>query len=459
MKDNTIDLTRGGIPSKLLRFMLPVLLGNLIQEMYTLADTFIVGRLLGVNKLAAVGVAVSPHFFATGFIIGLFAGCGVVISQHFGNGDMKGVKRAAAAAAMIASALMLLFTTGFCLAAEPLLRFINATPDVFDDASIYLRILYLGLPAVALYNLLASALRAVGDSKTPLYMLIGSSLLNIALDTLFIGAFKMDVAGAAAATVISQLVSGLLCLLYTLKRARMLIPERDDWRSAGIMARSELKIGVPLGFQWMIIAGGWMLLQGTLSGLGADATAAYTIVSRINSLVQNMLASVGTVMATFVGQNAGAKKYSRIRTGVRYTMLASFIFAAAVGLMIYVFARELTLLFIDRGAAEAEAVSSLVKNYTRISSPCLWLLGVIFIYRSATQGLGDGIVPMISSVVELSMRWLIPVLFVSSLGFDAFALANSGAWLLCAILVFTVYTVRMRARERGAKAPAPHGGA
>lgn len=445
MKEKTLDLTTGSILGKLLRFSLPIILGNLLQELYTIVDTLIVGQVLGVEKLAAVGAAGSPHFLATGFLMGMATGCAVITAQVFGRGDEREVKRSVAAHVAILSSLTGVFTVAFSFGAGPLLQLMNIAPELMEDTLAYLRILYLGIPAVALYNLLASSLRAVGDSKTPLFLLVGSSVLNICLDLLFIIVFHWGVVGAAIATVLAQLVSGLLCLLYVLRKMPLLIPDRQSWRNLRSLILSEMKVGVPVGTQYTVISLGLVVLQGVLNGFGATAVAAYTVGGRIIGLCQNPFVSMGTAMSTFVGQNIGAGKQDRIRQGIRQCMAFTVAFGIVTGLAVWLLARPITFIFVSPGEEE---VFRYVKEYLAFGCPLLWTLAVLFTFRGSLQGMGDGLVPMLGGITELIMRTVIPIAFQSVLGYAAVCVAGPAAWAACALLMACVYLARIHRINR-----------
>ena len=365
-------------------------------------------------------------------------------SKFFGSGDSKELKRSVASHILIAGFLALLFTIGFTAGTESILIMMNTAPEIFEDTVSYLRVLYLGLPAVVLYNMLASLLRAVGDSKTPLLLLIGSSILNIILDLVFILVFHWDVAGAAIATVFSQFLSALLCLIDTLRRVPILIPNKESWSNLRPMVLTELKIGIPMGTQFTVIAAGMMVLQSALNGFGADAVAAYTIGERIRTLCQNIFTSLGTAMSTFVGQNVGAKQYGRIKEGVSKCLIVSILAALLIGALVWLFIEPITLLFIDNDGISVDSVLALVKQYMSWGCPLFWSLALIFVCRGVLQGLGDGFVPMLGGILELAMRAIIPIFFSGLLGFTAICIASVAAWVACALLMGCVCIFRIR---------------
>lgn len=441
MKSSAIDLTTGGVLRKIIPFAIPVLLGNVLQECYSLVDTLIVGQTLGVNKLASVGLTGALSFFLVGFCVGLSSGSSVLTSQYRGAGDGEMVKKSVAAHIVISVAAAITLTIVFALCAGGMLKLMNTSPENFDDANRYITIIFLGTPAMVLYNFLSATLRSVGDSRTPLYLLIVSSVLNIGLDILMIVVFRWDVAGAAIATVTAQLLSAVLCLVYAFHKMKFLIPDRSSWKNLGRMIREEVKVGLPMGIQLSIIAVGMIVLQYVLNGFGSDAVASYTVGSRIINLCQNPMISIGSVTAIFVGQNIGARQYERIRTGVTRIMLLTLALGAVLGGVILLASRPITTLFVDPSEI---AVFDYVDQFFRWNCPLLWIQAFLFVYRGAVQGMGDGMLPLVSGIVELVMRSAVPLVFVGILGYTSICIANPAAWAGGAVLVTIVYFVKIR---------------
>ena len=416
------NLTQGKIFSQILFFAIPVIIGNLLQELYNVVDTLIVGQTLGEIKLAAVGSTSSLNFFALGFFIGLSAGCSVITSQHFGAGNIKQIKKSVAAHILIGIISSAVLTVAFVFLVNPFLTMLGTTKETFDYASRYLTIIYLGIPATMLYNLTASLLRSVGDSKTPLYLLLFSSVLNVGLDLLFIVVFKWDVAGAAIATVVSQLISAVLCCIYICFKVKLLLPTKESFTSIGRMVADELKVGCPMGLQNSVISIGMMVLQYFVNQFGSYAVAGYTIGNRVQMLVQNPMNSMSMVIATFAGQNEGAGKYDRIRKGVNYCLILCITYAIAVG-----------ALTIDYSV-----------QFIFWNCPFEFTLGMLFIYRGTIQGLKNGIIPMIGSLIEVLMRICAPVILSSIIGYISICVAGPAAWTASMLLMLAVYYIKMK---------------
>jgi len=435
------NLTQGKIFSQILLFAIPVIIGNLLQELYNVVDTLIVGQTLGEIKLAAVGSTSSLNFFALGFFIGLSAGCSVITSQHFGAGNIEQVKKSVAAHILIGVVSSVVLTAAFVFLVNPFLTMLGTTKETFDYASQYLTIIYLGIPATMLYNLTASLLRSVGDSKTPLYLLLFSSVLNVGLDLLFIVVFKWDVSGAAIATVISQLISAVLCCIYIYFKVKMLLPTKDSFKDIKRMITDELRVGCPMGLQNSVISIGMMVLQYFVNQFGSYAVAAYTIGNRVQLLIQNPMNSMSTVIATFAGQNEGAGKYDRIKKGVNNCLMLCIAYSIIVGAISMLFATQITGIFTSGSSQQTIDYSV---QFIFWNCPFEWSLGMLFIYRGTIQGLKNGIIPMIGSLIEVAMRICTPVLFSSIIGYASICVAGPAAWTASMLLMLVVYYVKMK---------------
>lgn len=399
------------------------------------------GQTLGEIKLAAVGSTSSLNFFALGFFIGLSAGCSVITSQHFGAENIKQIKKSVAAHILIGIISSAVLTVAFVFLVNPFLTMLGTTKETFDYASRYLTIIYLGIPATMLYNLTASLLRSVGDSKTPLYLLLFSSVLNVGLDLLFIVVFKWDVAGAAIATVVSQLISAVLCCIYICFKVKLLLPTKESFTSIGRMVADELKVGCPMGLQNSVISIGMMVLQYFVNQFGSYAVAGYTIGNRVQMLVQNPMNSMSMVIATFAGQNEGAGKYDRIRKGVNYCLILCIIYAIAVGALTMLFATPITGIFTSNSSQQTIDYSV---QFIFWNCPFEFTLGMLFIYRGTIQGLKNGIIPMIGSLIEVLMRICAPVILSSIIGYISICVAGPAAWTASMLLMLAVYYIKMK---------------
>lgn len=444
----TKSMTEGGPAKLILFFTLPLLGGNLFQQLYNMMDMLIVGRTLGVNALAAVGCTGSIMFLIIGFVQGLTSGMATVTARYFGAGDMDGVRRSFAANIALGALVTLVLTVCSVPLARPILRAMNTPAAIIDDAYSYIVIIYAGVCAAMVFNVLSNVLRALGDSRTPLLFLICASLLNIALDLAFILGAGLGVAGAALATVAAQAVSGLLCVLYIAKKFPMLHVRRADFRMESGFLGQHVRIGLPMGFQASIIGVGVIILQIVLNGQGETSVAAFTAAQKVEQVIAAPLGSFGMTMATYAAQNYGAGKISRVRLGVRRCAAMSLSYTAVI-MCIAIFAGgPLAGLFVKDAP---QAILDMAQTYLATTSLFYPMLSMLFILRYSLQGLGLGAVPMIAGVMELTMRAGGCVLLSGPMGFGGIALAYALAWpgSLIPLVVAYFYAMRRLSCARG----------
>ena len=437
----TKDMTQGSPVRHILLFSIPLLIGNVFQQFYSMVDTIIVGRFVGVDALAAVGSTGSLVFLINGFALGLTSGFSVMVSQRFGANDEKGLRKAVSSSVVLCTALVIILTTISLIAAKPLLHLMNTPDNIFNDAYTYVAIIFAGIITTVAYNMMASILRALGDSKSPLYFLIISSVLNIILDLVFIINFKMGVAGAAYATIISQGVSAILCFIYILKKYTILKLAREDYNVKKSIYIRHLKIGIPMALQFSITALGLLTVQGALNVLGSTVIAAYTASSKALQLVMQPAVTYGVTMATYCGQNLGAKRYDRISDGVNKAVKISIITSLIAGFVLIAFGTQFVKLFIDNPDAQIIAYS---KQVLTISGIFFIPLGLIFIFRNALQGIGESFVPMMAGVAELGARALVAFTLPSFLGFFGICLADPVAWIAAAVPLAIYYYITIK---------------
>lgn len=426
-----------GHPAKLIfMFTIPLLIGNLFQQLYSMADTLIVGRTIGVEALAAVGATGSITFLIIGFAQGLTVGFSIVTAQRFGAGDERGVKQSIAVSVLLSALITILLTAISVIYARPILEWMHTPQEIIDDAYRYIVIIYWGIAASVLFNLLSNIIRALGDSRTPLIFLVIACLLNIVLDLLFILVFSMGVEGAAYATVISQLVSGILCLIYMAKKLQIVRLSKAEWRAERSALLEHVRLGLPMGFQSSIIAIGAIVLQAALNNLGSLSVAAYTASQKIDMVATMPMASFGMTMATYVAQNYGARKFDRIRQGVKQCCMMSVGFSIVVGIIIIAAGHKLVEIFVGPGHPE---VIELAQTYLVINSVMYFVLALLFIFRFTLQGLGQSFIPTFAGVMELIMRIFAAVVLAEYLGFAGVCLANPFAWLGACIPLAIAY--------------------
>lgn len=433
----TNDMTTGNPVKLILLFSIPLLIGNIFQQFYSMVDTIIVGRFIGVEALAAVGTTSSMVFLVNGFVMGLTSGFAVLISQKYGAKDEVGVKEAVASSIILSIIATILVTFISVLSAKPLLTLMNTPSNIMKDASTYIIILYAGNIAIIFYNMMAAILRALGDSKTPLYFLIVSSVLNIILDLVLIINFKMGVAGAAYATVISQGVSAILCVIYTYKRYKILRLKKDDFKVKKKYYRKHLKVGIPMALQFSITSIGIMTVQSAINIFGSTVIASYAASSKVLQLVMQPAITLGVTMATYCGQNIGAKKYDRIKEGVKKCVQISIITSVISAIILIFLGKYFVMMFVSNPDAEILSYAQQVLN---ISAIFFIPLGLIFVYRNALQGIGDSFIPMMAGVYELVARAIVAFTLPKVLEFMGICLADPVAWFAAVIpLAYTYY--------------------
>ena len=435
-------MTQGNPMRLLIMFSLPVLLGNVFQQLYNVVDTIIVGRYLGYQALAAVGTTGSLNFLVLGFANGLTSGFAVLVAQRFGAKDEEGLKKAEASAVALSVGFTVVITLLALFTARPLLKLIHTPEDIIGDAVTYISIIYAGIAATMMYNLLACFLRAIGDSKGPLYFLIISSFLNIVLDIVFIRNFGMGVAGAALATVISQLVSGFCCLFYIWKKYPVLHLSKADFNAPAAMYRRHLNIGLPMAFQFCITAIGTVVVQGALNMFGTAKIAAFTAACKAEQLVTQPALTFGVAMANYAGQNMGAGKADRIKEGVTKCTILTLICAVISMTILFVLGEPITKLFLKADEVDAtviEEILSSARMYLRQAAILFPFLNMIFVYRNVLQGIGRSFMPLMGGVFELITRVAVSYTLPGILGFRSICLAGPLAWISAAVPLGIAY--------------------
>ncbi len=430
------DMTQGSPFRLLVLFTLPLLLGNIFQQFYNFADTLIVGRTLGENALGAVGGTGSLCFLIFGFFFGITSGCTVITAQRFGARDYEGVRRSVATSVIISSVITIFITTVFTPLTRPILELMQTPPELIDMSEKYLVVIFLGTAGMTFYNLLAGFIRALGDSRTPLIFLVVACLLNIVLDLIFILNFGWGVTGAAAATVLAQVLSGAGCLVFVIKRFPLLHLKKHDWRWNWNFAKVHLAVAVPMALQFTVIAIGVIILQVALNRLGATVINAFSAASRIDQLAIQPMISIGVAMATFAAQNYGAGRIDRIRRGVRVSATIA-VGAAIIGTVVIInFGHYLIEIFFAEPNPETVDYAL---TYLKLSAFFYAALGLIFVFRNTLQGVGRAEMPLLSGIFELVIRAAGAVFMISRWGFIGACLISPLAWAGGAILTVAAY--------------------
>ncbi len=439
------DMTTGAPGKIILNFTIPIFIGNLFQQLYSMVDTIIVGKFVGNEALAAVGSCGTLMFLILGFLIGLTAGFMVITSQHYGSGNMRAMRQSVASAAILSAVISVLMTLCSMLMMKQILHLMNTPEDIYQEAYGYIMVICGGIAAQVLYNLLASILRALGDSKVPLYFLILAAFLNIVLDLVFIIVFHMGAAGAALATVISQGASGILCLVYIIKKVPELHLRKEDWKFGRSMAIWQMKIGIPMALQYSITAIGTIMVQSALNMLGSLSVAGFAAANKIEQLVTQAYVAIGTTMATYCAQNTGAGRIDRVRQGFRAAMVIASIYAVVTGLMAIFGGKYLTVLFVSENLPQ---IMELVDIYMKCIGAVFIPLAVVNIYRNGIQGMGYGLLPMMAGVAELIGRGVVALIAASRKSYVGACLANPAAWLFAGALLLIMYFSIMKKREK-----------
>ena len=434
------DLTKGAPVKLMLLFSIPLLIGNIFQQFYNIADIIIVGRTLGINALAAVG-AVSPLFFLIMFIlVGLTNGFSVITGQRFGAKDYNGVRRSVTMSCILGFIFTALFTIVCTILMKYILIWMNVPAEIFKDAFYYIQIIVYGLMIVTFYNMLASVIRALGDSMTPLYCLIIASVLNIFLALLFILKFHWGVSGSAIAVVLSQGISVILCLLYVKKQFPILHLKKSDWKfnwkEDYKFALEHLKVGLPMSMQFAILGLSILIIQSVCNSFGADIIASFTAALRIEQIATLPMISFGVALATFVAQNFGANNFSRIRYGVKRASLINVGLSLFMAFIMHFYGGNLVRIFIGDGN---NSIVKLAHDYLFISSLFYFFLAQIFIYRNALQGLGRATIPLLASIGELLVRAFAAIYLATRIGYFGVFYAGPIAWVTAALVLAVGY--------------------
>ena len=447
-----MNMTEGKPLALLSVFALPLLIGNLFQQAYNLADSMIVGQMLGADALAAVGATGSISFLFFSVFNGISGGCGIVTSQYFGAREDAKVCRAIANSAYITLASSLLTGTVAFLMVPTVLSWMGTPEEILPDAITYMRMTSASVPLIAIYNYASSMQRALGDSRTPLYFLVLSCVLNVGLDLLFVGAFGMGVFGAAFATMLSQLLAGMGSLIYAFRRNPYFHIDAENRKVDRQIIKSSVRLGLPLALQWSLIAISTTALQSVVNSFGATAMAAYTATNRLEQLVQQPFGSMSMALSTYAGQNMGAGKTQRIRTGFRDSLLAMMVVAGGMTLIMQLFGKSLVGLFVQ----ETDVIE-MGGRALQITSIFYIFLGIIYVSRGVLNGVGDAVFSFINGIVEIAGRVGLPLLLLQFTGFGVWSIwITAGVtWMLAGLTCLLRYFSWRRKLEKSGPPPMP----
>lgn len=424
------NMTEGKPLSLIVSFALPLMAGNVFQQLYTVVDTMVVGKALGVDALAALGATDWLYWMVLGMIQGITQGFAILMAREFGAQRYENLRSVTGISTVLTAACAVVFLAVSQLAAAPVLNLLNTPAEVMDGALLYLRVMFLGIPIVMAYNLLACILRSLGDGRTPLTAMIVAALTNIALDLLFVLVFRWGIAGAAAASLIAQLFSGAFCF-YRLQKIDFMTLKAQHFAVKSSTAVRLMSLGCPMALQNIMIAIGGMIIQSVVNGFGVAFLAGFTATNKLYGVLEIAATSYGYAMITYVGQNLGAGKKERIRHGMRCAIVVAIATSAVIGSMMLLFGRGIVSLFISGTPEEVAEAAKVAYDYLVVMSACLPVLYILHVTRSAVQGMGDTVLPMVSGIAEFIMRTggvlLLPAILHETGIYAAEVLAWAGA--------------------------------
>ena len=435
------DFTKEHPDKTLWRFWIPMMLSVMFQQIYNIADSMIAGKFAGEDALAAVGASYPITIIFMAFAVGMNLGASVVVSRLFGAGDRKGVKRAVTTAFVSSLGLAAVLTVFGYFFSSNMMEWIHTPQNIMADGILYLKIYVFGMIFLMLYNVCTGVFTALGDSKTPLHFLLGSSAGNIILDLIFVAQFHWGVAGVAWATFIAQGISAVLCFIYIVKKFPILHLKKENFRFSLPACGKLMALGVPMALQFSITAIGTIIVQGAVNVYGEDYMAGFSAAAKIQNVICTVFVAFGATIATYVGQNWGAGKVDRVRQGVRCTQIMILAYSVIAMILVFFFSKYLTYLFISPSETKVIEVSVL---YFHTVFWCYPFLGSIFLYRNTLQGLGYGLVPMLGGVFELAARSAIVVLVAGKTSFAGVCLSDPAAWIsaLIPLIPYYIYVTR-----------------
>lgn len=438
MASKVKNMTAGNPLSLIITFSLPLMAGNIFQQMYTVVDTMVVGKVLGVDALAALGATDWLNWLVLGMIQGITQGFAILIARKFGAQQIEGLKKVVGTSVLLTILCSVLFLGASQLVAKPALLLLQTPTEILPWSLLYLRIMFAGIPIVMAYNLLACILRSLGDGQTPLTAMVIASLLNIGLDLLFVLVFRWGIAGAAIATLIAQLVSGIFCFLR-LRKIDFMTMTREHYRMESGTAKQLMNLGWPMAAQNAIIAIGGMIIQTVVNGYGVIFIAGFTATNKLYGILEMAATSYGYAMITYVGQNLGAQNMGRIRKGMRCAVIVALITSAFIAAAMILFGKNIVGLFLSGSAQEVEQAMAVAYTYLVIMSVCLPVLYILHVTRSAVQGMGNTVLPMVSGIAEFIMRTGGVLLLPMILGHTGIFLAEVSAWAGADLILIPSY--------------------
>lgn len=447
MASHVKNMTEGRPVLLIFSFAIPLMIGNVFQQLYTVVDTMVVGKALGVNALAALGAADWMNWMMLGIIQGFTQGFGILLAQEFGARRYDNLRRSVGNSATLSFLSSIILLGIGQLLAHPVLVLLQTPDRILPDALLYLRIMYLGIPVVMAYNFLASVLRSLGDGQTPLRAMIVAAVTNIILDLLFVLVLNFGIAGAAIATLIAQLISSLFCL-YHIRKIDILSLKAADFRLSDRLPLRLLTLGFPMAFQNAIISVGGMIVQFVVNGFGVIFIAGFTATNKLYGVLEVAATSYGYAMVTYTGQNLGAKRTDRIRKGVKSAVLIALLTSLLIALLMLLFGKEILGWFISGTPEEFEQTLQIAYYYLAVMSICLPILYILHITRSAIQGMGNTVLPLVSGIAEFVMRAVTAVFLPMLIGEHGIFYAEIMAWTGATVILIFSYFIVIRKMER-----------
>lgn len=437
------DITKGSPAKLILLFAVPLMLGNIFQQLYTMVDTIVVGQVAGVQALAALGAVEWIMWMVLGVSTGVTQGFSILISQHYGARKWNDLKKAVAHSYLLTAMTAVSLLIVSQLAARWLLLLLNTPDNIIGMSLIYLRIVFCGIPVVAAYNIFASVLRALGNSRTPLIAMIIAALINVILDLTFVAVLHWGVAGAALATVTAQAFSALYCFMIV-RKIDIVHTSKEDFETVPGLNRKLLGLGAPILFQDVIISVGGLAVQFVINSYGFLFVAGFTATNKLYGVLEMAAISYGYAIVSYVGQNLGAGKIDRIKKGIHTSAFLAFLTSAFISIMMFLFGKFLLSMFISGDPTQAEQVLGIAWHYLSIMASCLCILYFLYVYRSALQGLGNTMLPMLSGVVEFFVRVGVALLLPQFIGQNGIFYAEIAAWTGATVLLVVSYYISIR---------------
>lgn len=444
------DMTKGSPMRLILGFAVPLLFGLLFQQFYSMVDAVIVGHYLGVDALAAVGATGSVNFMIIGFCMGVCGGFAIPIAQEFGAGHEENMRKFVGNSVWLSCIFAAVMTVLVVILCRPILQVMNTPANIIDASYNYIVVIFLGIPVTYLYNMTASILRSLGDSKTPVIFLVMAAVLNIFLDLLCIIVFHMGAAGAAVATVVSQALAGVCCLVFMYKKFAILKLDKSEWRWNRYFIGKLCGMGIPMGLQYSVTAIGGIILQGAVNGLGSDTVAAVTAAGKMGMLMVCPFDAMGSTMATYGGQNVGAGNMERVDQGLKACTILGLIYSLIALVLVYLVGNRLLLLFIDSGET---VILGNAYRFIRTNALFYFPLALINIIRFLIQGMGFSKLAVFAGAFEMVARAIAGFVFVPLFGFGAVCFANPLAWVFADVFLIPAFLhVRKKTAQVLAKA-------